>query len=89
LAFQPIISYQLPSHQKRGIIGKKFVSVWHYKIQDISVEFGIWGRIFGFGNLIIESAETYGQMGFKGFPKPLRIKELIEEEIPTISGSLV
>jgi uncharacterized membrane protein YdbT with pleckstrin-like domain len=67
--------------KERGIIGKRFVSVWLYKIQDLTVEIGIWGRIFGFGNLTIESAGTFGQMSFKGFPAPSDIKELIEEEI--------
>jgi uncharacterized membrane protein YdbT with pleckstrin-like domain len=67
--------------KERGIIGKRFVSVWNYKIQDITVEFGIWGRIFGFGDLIIESAGTFGQMRFEGIPQPLQIKGLIEGEI--------
>jgi len=69
--------------KERGIIGEKFVSVWLSKIQDLTVEIGIWGRIFGFGDLTIESAGTYGQMRFKGLPKPLEIKALIEENIQT------
>lgn len=67
--------------KERGIIGKRFVSVWLYKIQDISVDFRIWGRIFGFGDLRIESAGTFGQIAFKGFPYPLKIKELVEKQI--------
>jgi uncharacterized membrane protein YdbT with pleckstrin-like domain len=67
--------------KERGIIGKRFVSVWNYKIQDITVEYGIWGRIFGFGDLTIESAGTFGQVTFQGFPAPLKIKALIEEFI--------
>ena len=67
--------------KERGIIGKRFVSVWNYKIQDVTAEYGIWGRIFGFGDLIIESAGTVGQISFRGFYKPLKIKELTEEEI--------
>jgi uncharacterized membrane protein YdbT with pleckstrin-like domain len=66
--------------KERGIIGKRFTSIWLYKIQDITVEYGIWGRILGFGDLIIESAGTFGQMRFKGFPEPERIKDLVEEE---------
>jgi hypothetical protein len=49
------------------------------KIQDITCSFGILGRIFGFGNLIIESAGTYGRMIFEGLPKPKRIKWEIEK----------
>lgn len=66
--------------KERGIIGKRFVSLWLNKVQDLSVEFGIWGRIFGFGDLVIESGGTFGEVHFKGFPSPIRIKELIEIE---------
>jgi uncharacterized membrane protein YdbT with pleckstrin-like domain len=72
--------------KERGIIGKKFVSVWLYKIQDLTVEIGIWGRIFRFGDLLIESAGRFGQMSFRGFPGPERIMELIGEEIQRISS---
>ncbi len=50
-------------------------------IEDIICDFGIWGRIFGFGNLIIESAGTHGEMVFKGIPKPRKIKLKIEKEM--------
>lgn len=67
--------------KERGIIGKRLVSVRLNRIQDVTVDFGVWGRILGFGEVIIESAGTYGQMRFEGFPEPLKIKELIEGEI--------
>jgi len=66
--------------KERGIIGKRFMSVRLDNIEDITCSFGIWGRIFGFGNLIIESAGTYGKMVFKGLPRPKRIKWRIERE---------
>jgi len=50
-------------------------------IEDIICDFGIWGRIFGFGDLIIESAGTSGKMAFKGMPKPRKIKLKIEKEM--------
>jgi uncharacterized membrane protein YdbT with pleckstrin-like domain len=75
--------------KERGIIGKRFVTVWLYKIQDLTVEIGIWGRIFGFGDLIIESAGTFGQMSFKGFPAPVIIKGRIEGEIKRNNSGLV
>jgi trehalose utilization protein len=50
------------------------------KIQDITCGYGIFGRIFGFGNLIIESAGTYGKMVFEGMPNPKKIKWRIEKE---------
>lgn len=70
--------------KERGIIGKRFVSIWLDEIQDLTVEFGIMGRILGFGNLIIESAGTYGQVSFKGFPNPRNIKTLIEGRIQKV-----
>ena len=65
--------------KERGIIGKRFMAIGLNKIQDITCSFGILGRIFGFGNLIIESAGTYGRMVFEGLPKPKRIKWEIEK----------
>jgi uncharacterized membrane protein YdbT with pleckstrin-like domain len=65
--------------KERGIIGKRFMAIGLDKIQDITCIYGILGRIFGFGNLIIESAGTYGKMIFEGLPKPKRIKWKIEK----------
>ena len=65
--------------KERGIIGKRFMAIGLDKIQNITCSFGILGRIFGFGNLIIESAGTYGRMIFEGLPKPKRIKWKIEK----------
>ena len=67
--------------RERGIIGKRYVSVWFFKIQDVSVDFGIFGKIFGFGNILFESAGKQGQVKFQGLPSPLRIHALIENEI--------
>ena len=67
--------------KERGIIGKRYTSIWLVKIQDLSCQFGFWGRLFNFGDLIIESAGRFGQMDFKGFPSPLKIKKLIGREI--------
>ena len=57
------------------------MSIWLDNIEDIICYFGIWGRIFGFGNLIIESAGAYGKMEFKGMPRPRKIKFSIEKEM--------
>jgi len=66
--------------KERGIIGKRFMSIRLDNIENITCSFGIWGRIFGFGDLIIESAGTYGKMVFEGMPKPKKIKWRIEKE---------
>ena len=64
--------------RERGIVGKRYMSVRLPNIEDMTCTFGIWGRILGYGDLTIESAGTYGQMNFKGIPKPRKIKTLIE-----------
>lgn len=66
--------------KERGIIGKRFMAIGLDKIQDITCSFGILGRIFGFGDLVIESAGTYGKMTFEGLPNPKKIKWRIEKE---------
>ncbi|MCK4431493.1 MAG: PH domain-containing protein [Candidatus Aminicenantes bacterium] len=73
--------------KERGIIGKRFMSIRLDNIEDITCSFGIWGRIFGYGNLIIESAGTYGKMVFEGMQKPRRIKLRIENEMGQIISS--
>ena len=66
--------------KERGIIGKRFMSIWLDDVEDITCSFGILGRMFGFGDLIIESAGTEGKMIFKGFPFPNKIKWMIEKQ---------
>lgn len=75
--------------KERGIIGKRYTSIGLEKVQDVIGQFGFWGRVFGFGDLIIESAGTFGQTRFNGFPEPLIIKELLEGEILKITSLLV
>ncbi len=65
--------------KERGIIGKSYMSVRLPDIQDISNSFGLTGRIFDFGDLIIESAGTKGQMVFKGMARAKEIKYLIDK----------
>jgi uncharacterized membrane protein YdbT with pleckstrin-like domain len=65
----------------RGIIGKRIMIVPLDKVQDITCKFGIMGRIFGFGDLEIESAGTYGKIVFSSIPKPRKRKEEINKAI--------
>jgi uncharacterized membrane protein YdbT with pleckstrin-like domain len=63
---------------KRGIIGKRIVSISLGKVQDITCKFGIWGRIFGYGDIEIESAGTYGMIVFEFVPCPKEMQKRIE-----------
>ena len=65
----------------RGIIGKRFMSIFLEQVEDISCSYGLLGRIFHFGDLEIESAGTYGKIIFKGIPSPKGMKWRIEREI--------
>ncbi len=66
--------------KERGIIGKRFMAIKLSDIEDITCKYGIWGRIFGFGSLTIESAGTFGKMDFEGMPRAKKIKWAIENE---------
>ena len=71
---------------KRGIIGKRIVSIYLDKVQDVTCKFGIWGRIFGFGDIEIESAATYGRIVFDFVSSPRKIKEKIIQTIKNYGG---
>jgi hypothetical protein len=57
------------------------MSIFLEQVEDITVSYSIWGKIFGFGNIQIESAGTEGQMSFKGAPDPIKKVKRIEEEM--------
>lgn len=67
--------------KERGIIGKQYMSINLENIENITCNFGIWGRIFRFGNLIIESAGTHGKMVFERVPRSIKIRWRIEKEM--------
>jgi len=64
--------------EKRGVIGRRIVSIPLDKIQDVKCEFGIIGRIFGFGDLEVESAGTLGKIIFHFIPSPEKFQEKIQ-----------
>lgn len=67
--------------KQRGIIGKQIMSIPITRIQDIKTSYSILGRIFGFGDLRIQSAGAFGEIKFEKAPSPLKIKNLIANEI--------
>lgn len=67
--------------EERGIIGKRIMSVWLDKVQDVTCKFGILGRIFGFGDIEIQSAGTYGKIVFSSLPSPRKLEEKIQKAI--------
>ena len=78
------INYYLTSLrliEERGIIGKRIVIIPLDRVQDVTCRFGILGRIFGFGDLEIESAGTYGKIVFNFISNPSKRKEEISKAI--------
>ena len=67
--------------EERGIIGKRIMSIRLDKVQDVTCKFGVLGRIFGFGDIEIESAGTYGKIVFGSLPSPQRLQGEIEKAI--------
>ena len=67
--------------EERGIIGKRIMTIWLDKVQDVTCKFGILGRIFGFGDIEIESAGTYGKIVFEFLPSPWRLQDKIERAL--------
>lgn len=67
--------------EERGIIGKRIMSIWLNRVQDVTCKFGILGRIFGFGDVEIQSAGTLGKIIFSFLPKPRKLREEIEKAI--------
>jgi uncharacterized membrane protein YdbT with pleckstrin-like domain len=57
------------------------MSIWLDKVQDVTCKFGILGRIFGFGDIEIESAGTYGRIVFNFLPSPQKLHNEIEKAI--------
>jgi len=57
------------------------MSIWLDKVQDVACKFGFPGRIFGFGDIEIESARTNGKLFFGFLPLPHKLPEEIEKAI--------
>jgi len=75
--------------EERGIIGKRILSIRLDKVQDVTCKFGIFGRIFGFGDIEIESAGTYGRIVFGFLPSPRRLQAEIEKTIGDVRRYLL
>lgn len=78
------INYYLTSLrviEERGIIGKKVMSIWLDKVQDVTCKFGVVGRILSFGDIDVESAGTYGKIVFSFAPSPRKLQKEIQKAI--------
>jgi uncharacterized membrane protein YdbT with pleckstrin-like domain len=71
-----------------GVIGKTQVMIPLEKVQNISFSYSLIQRIFGTGNLLIESASQQGAIPFKNIDKPEEFSKQILEELKNYSKSI-
>jgi uncharacterized membrane protein YdbT with pleckstrin-like domain len=62
---------------KHGIISRVTDEIRLNAIESIKIQQSIWGRIFGYGNVII-SGRGHGEVIIKWVSDPLEVKRLIE-----------
>jgi len=61
-----------------GFFGQKHLSIFLEQIENITAQYTIWGQLFNYGTLRIESAATCSKMSAVNVPRPLLKKWLIE-----------
>jgi uncharacterized membrane protein YdbT with pleckstrin-like domain len=65
---------------RAGLISKHGKEIPHEVINDVSFRQSGFERIFGTGDLLIESAGTHGQSQYRDIPKPEHVQSLIYAE---------
>jgi uncharacterized membrane protein YdbT with pleckstrin-like domain len=72
--------YVLTSHrviQQTGILNKRSVDSRLDKVNNVEHQQSFWGRIFGFGDVMIDTASETGTAVFKNISRPLDFKRAI------------
>lgn len=65
----------------KGYIAKKKITIPYSSISNIVVKRGIIGRMFGFGDIIVNSFSGANKISLKGIKHPEKILSLMEENI--------
>lgn len=72
--------YVLTNHrviQQTGILNKRSVDSRLDKINNVEHQQSVWGRLFGFGDVMIDTASETGTAVFKNISRPLDFKRAI------------
>lgn len=72
--------YVLTNHrviQQMGILNKRSVDSRLDKINNVEHQQSVWGRIFGFGDVMIDTASETGTAVFRNISRPLDFKRAI------------
>jgi uncharacterized membrane protein YdbT with pleckstrin-like domain len=75
---QHVITNERVIH-RTGLISKKGTEIPLEVINDVAFKQSMIERVFGSGDLLIESAGTHGQSAYTDIPHPERIQKLIYE----------
>lgn len=59
----------------------RVTTIWLDRVQDVTWKYGILGKVFGFGDIEVESAGTYGRIVFGGLPSLQRLQEEVQKAI--------
>lgn len=66
---------------RKGLVAKSGVEIPLDKVNTVFFEQSVWGRIFGFGTIKIESASEQGAQVFSDVRKPQLAQNLIYQQI--------
>ena len=67
--------------QRRGVLGKFTRSIGIARVQDVSTSQSVFGRLFDFGDVEIESAGKDGAEIFTYVPDPERFRNILFEQL--------
>ena len=67
--------------QRRGVLGKFTRSIGIARVQDVSTSQSLFGRLFDFGDVEIESAGKDGAEIFTYVPDPERFRNILFEQL--------
>lgn len=79
--FDEVVLTNQKFHVREGLIWKSSVSTPLRKINNVAYKQGLFGRIFGYGTIVIESAATSGMTDYPYIKNPELAKSQIEQAI--------
>ena len=84
--FDEVVLTNQKFHVREGLILKESASTPLRKINNVAYAQGLFGRIFGYGEIVIESAATIGVMRYPYIKNPERVKNAIEQAIEEVES---
>jgi len=74
--------------QEQGIIGRKIIEISLEDVEDVTIKQDTGGRIFGYGDLLMESAGVHGQVAWLGIADPLQVRQRIVRAVAGTKGQM-